>query len=205
MTTARCAELLEQRNFRDLQACPTGPVVDEFEAQVGPRRRTVTRVRWAGWTVHILDDAVTVPRQNSSGKSIADLATCLRSAYAELGVIGDRTSGPTTGLRGVPRDTELAAAVAQVIVAAAQLAAPLHHCDVYFCLRKAWQDSAMNVPYAAVLATVRASLPDNTTLADFNDDAPGSGHIVELLRRAAGKVGQSSPLRSSVFVEARSA
>ncbi|QFS94556.1 hypothetical protein FIV07_27675 (plasmid) [Mycobacterium sp. THAF192] len=205
MTTAPCAELVGKHGFRDSQACSAGPVVDEFDAHVGPRYRTVTRVRWAGWTVHILDDAVTVPRQSSDGKSIADLATCLRSAYAELGVIGDRTSGPTTGLRGVPRDTELAAAVAQVIVAAAQLAAPLGHCDVYFCLRKAWQDGAMRVPYAAVLATVRASLPDNTTLADFNDGTPGSGHIVELLRRAAGKIGQNSPPRSSVFVEARSA
>lgn len=208
MTRSDSVHQGDQR-FSAVQASSNGPDIDEFTTDVGGRRQTVTRVRWRGWTVHILDAAVLVPQQPSAGKSIKDLATCLRAAYA-LVFVGDRTSGPTTGLRGVPRDVGLAAAVAEVVTTAADLAARAafqhHRGDAHSCLHKAWEDTDMRAPFTAVLATVRAALPAGTTLADFSDDAEDAGAIVNLLRRAAGMVTRPADSHAtSVLRESRSA
>ncbi|MEX7474254.1 hypothetical protein AB4Z39_31660 [Mycobacterium adipatum] len=198
-----------EQQLNALQNSLNGPDIDEFATDVGGRHRTVTRVRWRGWAVHIQEAAVVVPQQASAGKTITDLATCLRAAYA-LVYVGDRTSGPTTGLRGIPRDADLAAAVADVITTAADLATrhafQRHGCDAHSCLRKAWEDTDMRAPYAAVLATVRAALPGSTTLADFSDAAEDASAVVGLLRRAAALVTQPAGNRAtSQFSEARSA
>lgn len=198
-----------KQRFSAVQDSLVGPDVDEFITDAGGRRRTATRVRWGGWTVHIQDTAVLVPQQSSVGKTIGDLATCLRAAYA-LVFVGGPTSGPTTGLRGIPREAGLAAAVAEVITTAAELAdRPAfqhHHCDVHTCLRKAWEDTDMRAPFATVLATVRAALPAGTTLADFNGEAKDASATVDLLKRAAAMLARSADNRVvSSFREARSA
>ena len=161
--------------------------VDVFDDRAGARVRTITRLRWRGWVVHVVDGAVVVPYQPTEGKAIGDLAVCLRSAYALIEV-GDATSGPTTGARRIARGGPLAVAVAEVISLAAETAGQSPHrrgCDAYACLRQAWEDDGMQVPYAAVVAAVRACLPAGTTLTDFNEAAAGVDPIYDLLTRAA--------------------
>lgn len=163
--------------------CVEVDVVDH----AGARVRTITRLRWRGWVVHVLDCAVVVPHQPTKGKTIGDLAVCLRSAYALIEV-GEATSGPTTGARRLARGGPLAVAVAEVISAAAEMVGQSPHrgaCDVYTCLTRAWEDGGMRVPYTAVLAAVRACLPAGTTLTDFNEAAAGVEPVYALLTGAA--------------------
>jgi hypothetical protein len=161
--------------------------VDVFDDRAGARLRTITRLRWRGWVVHVVDGAVVVPLQPTEGKAIGDLAVCLRSAYA-LVEVGDATSGPTTGARRIARGGPLAVAVAEVISAAAEAAGRSPHrggCYVYDCLRRAWEDDGMRVPYAAVVAAVRACLPAGITLTDFSEGAAGVEPVYDLLNGAA--------------------
>lgn len=164
-----------------------GAEVDVFDDRAGARVRTITRLTWRGWVVHVVDGAVVVPQQPTAGKAIGDLAVCLRSAYALIEV-GDVTSGPTTGARRVARGGSLAVAVAEVISDAAEGAGRWPHrvgCDVYECLRRAWEDGGMRVPYAAVVAVVRACLPAGITLSDFGEAAAGVQSVCDLLAGAA--------------------
>lgn len=168
-----------------------GAEVDVFDDRAGARVRTITRLRWRGWVVHVVDGAaVVVPLQPTAGKAIGDLAFCLRSAYALIEV-GDTTSGPTTGARRIARGGPLAAAVAEVISEAAEAARQWPRrvgCDVYDCLRRAWEDGGMRVPYAAVVAAVRACLPAGITLSDFSEAAAGAAPVYDLLAGAAAWV-----------------
>jgi hypothetical protein len=136
--------------------------------------------------VHVVDGAVVVPQQPTEGKAIGDLAVCLRSAYGLIEV-GDATSGPTTGARRIALGGPLAVAVGEVISLAADAAGQSPHrgvCDVYDYLRRAWADDGMQVPYAAVVAAVRACLPAGITLTDFSE-AAGVGPVYDLLNAAA--------------------
>lgn len=158
--------------------------VDRFERLFGRRLQQITSLTWRGWTVHIVDgEAVTVPMQPLDGKSSADLAAILRSAYSAV-TVGDPGSGPTTGLRRVRPGTELADAVAEVISVAADRADRHRRqsFDVYDCLKQAWAGGGMAVPFGAVLAAVRQALGDGT-LADFTEHADSEA-IYALLRRA---------------------
>ena len=56
--------------------------------------------------------------QPTEGKSVADLATCLRAAYRRVDV-GGPTSGPTTGAGRTPRGGELGTVVGEVLTTAA--------------------------------------------------------------------------------------
>lgn len=160
--------------------------VDVFDDCAGTRMRTITRLRWRGWDVHVVDGAVVVPQQPTEGKAIGDLAACLRSAYGLIEV-GDATSGPTTGARRIALGSPLAFAVAEVISLAADAAGHWPHqvCDVYDFLRRAWEDDGMQVPFAAVVAAVRACLPAGITLTDFSEAAAGVGPAYDLLNFAA--------------------
>jgi hypothetical protein len=161
--------------------------VDVFDDRAGARMRTITRLRWRGWVVHVVDGAVVVPQQPTEGKAIGDLAVCLRSAYGLIEV-GDATSGPTTGARRIALGGPLAVAVAEVISLAADAAGQSPHrrvSDVYDFLRRAWEDDGMQVPFAAVVAAVRACLPAGITLTDFSEAAAGVGPVYDLLNAAA--------------------
>lgn len=164
-----------------------GAEVDVFDDRAGARVRTITRQKWRGWVVHVVDGAVVAPHQPTAGKAIGDLAVCLRSAYGMIEV-GDATSGPTTGARRIAHGGPLAVAVAEVISLAADAAGQSPHrgaYDVYDCLRRAWEDDGMQVPYAAVVAAVRACLPARITLTDFSEAAAGVEPVYHLLNDAA--------------------
>jgi hypothetical protein len=180
--------------------------VDVFDDRAGARVRTITRLTWRGWVVHVVDSAVVVPLQPTEAKAIGDLAACLRSAYALIEV-GDATSGPATGVRRIARGGPLAVAVAEVISEAAEAAGRWPGrvgCDVYDCLRRAWEDDGMRVPYAAVVAAVRACLPPGITLTDFSE-AAGAGRVYALLTGAATWVLDGAPRVGRGLAEAQTA
>ena len=41
--------------------------VDVFDDRAGARMRTITRLRWRGWVVHVVDGAVVVPQPADRG------------------------------------------------------------------------------------------------------------------------------------------
>jgi hypothetical protein len=45
------------------------------------KRRHITELPVAGWTVHVDQSTVTVPQQDLTGKAIQDLGYCLHRAY----------------------------------------------------------------------------------------------------------------------------
>lgn len=166
--------------------------VESFEQVDGRHTCQITRLTWRGWVVHIVDSlAVQVPLQPTEGKSTADLAACLRSAYARVPE-AQPDSGPNTGSRRVRQPGPLADAVAAVITAASAVTEAAGRsrrqptCDVYTYLRQAWIDLDRQSPFCAVLATVREALPQGT-LADFSATASPE-QAYQLLCRALASV-----------------
>lgn len=167
-------------------SAPCTPVaaVARFTRLSGRCLQQVTSLTWRGWTVYVVDDAaVTVPTQEVDGKSVDELAAVMRSAYSMI-TVGDRTSGPTTGLRRVRAGSELAVGVAEVCSAAADISGRRTDPDVYGVLKHAWVDQGMAVPFAAVLQAVRHALGESITLTEFGERADATA-TCELLGRAA--------------------
>ena len=167
--------------------------IDQTTAQGVSR---TAQVAYRGWEVHIgHHGAVTVPMQPTEGKSVADLATCLRAAYRRVDV-GGPTSGPTTGAGRTPRGGELGTVVGEVLTTAAGAlagnASAVAHCYIYDALRTAWEQTGRAAPYAAVLAAVRAQLPPHTTLTDFAAKVDGESMLAVL--RSAAEVALAAPL-----------
>ncbi|MCH9732008.1 MAG: hypothetical protein K0U84_20435 [Actinomycetia bacterium] len=170
--------------------------VEHFERFSRTHRRTqqITSLTWRGWVVYVVDDAaVTVPTQPTQGKSTAELAALLRSAYSMLSV-GDRCSGPSTGLRQARPGSQAAGDVAEVLSAAAVLVGRCRRggIDVYAALVQAWTDAQMVAPFCAVLAAVRPVLGD-CTLADFADSADSVAAVALLHRAEELACGRTSP------------
>lgn len=55
--------------------------VEVADVEHPAKRRHITELRFAGWTVHVDQATVTVPQQDLAGKAIQDLAYCLHKAY----------------------------------------------------------------------------------------------------------------------------
>lgn len=146
--------------------------------------RETIQVHLAGWRVNVAGSYVTVPHQDSTGKSTAALAECLVAAHR---LAGTTILGPADT---TIRSAQLAAAVIDTLTAAGDIAAqhwsPLG-LDIYRCIRDAWQDRGMTAPYTLLVAAVRAALPADTTLLDYNDHADRA-EIIELLSRATRQI-----------------
>ncbi|HYB37246.1 MAG TPA: hypothetical protein VEF72_16865 [Mycobacterium sp.] len=160
-----------------------------FDDPVTRRRTTV--VQFGGWTVDIDGAAVTVPRQDITGKTIHDLAICLNEAYTRAGV--RITSGPPT------YGPEVVDAVIGTLRLARQIAKKhwqSRSYDLYRCTRDAWENTGLVAPYTLIIVVLRAALPAATTLIEYNDRANGTqicglyDRAIALLRRSsAGKRG----------------
>lgn len=146
--------------------------------------RETIQVHLAGWRVNVAGSYVTVPHQDSTAKSTAALAECLAAAHRLAGIT---TVGPADT---TIRSAKLAAAVIDTLTAARDIAAqhwsPLG-LDMYRCIRDAWQDRGMTAPYTLLIAAVRAALPADSTLLDYNDHAERA-EIIELLNRATRQI-----------------
>jgi hypothetical protein len=168
------------------------------------KRGLLTRLTWRGWAVDIDGPNVTVPPQNSAGKTTADLATLLGAAYRMIGTPIARGRGPLTRPR-----TSLPAPMIEEIVAvlrSARAIADTHwhwrSVDVYQCLRAAWEADE-SLPHELLVATLRAALPANTTLADYTHRASAAtirtlfDAAIRIWRQAPPSAGTGSP-RTSV-------
>jgi hypothetical protein len=156
-----------------------------------PKHGQITRLSWRGWQVDLDGLSVCVPLQDSTGTSIDDLATLLCAAYRMLRIpVVRRPSALAVLRRGLP--TTLAAEVAQIL-RAAQAVADKHWdrrpFDIYACTKQSWQDAGMSVPYAALVTTLRAALPQpGSSLAEHNHTATAAAihtlydHAISLCR-----------------------
>ncbi|OBJ10874.1 hypothetical protein [Mycobacterium sp. 1465703.0] len=137
------------------------------------KRGHVTTVSSGGWCVTISGPNVTVPGQDSAGKSIEDLAALLQAAYRMAATPINSGIGLLARVRTSLSEPLMADLVA-VLRAAQRLAAQQWNRasrDVYRCLALAWRNTGMAVPYTLLVAALRAGLPPSTTLCDFNSDA----------------------------------
>jgi hypothetical protein len=157
------------------------------------KRGVLTRLTWGWWAVDIDGPNVTVPPQSSAGKTTADLATLLGAAYTMIGTPIARGRGPLT-----PPRTNLPAPMIEQIVAvlrSAQAIAESHWhwrtFDVYECLGAAWEASEASLPHELLVATLRAALPANTTLADYTHRA--SAATIRTLFDAAIRIWRQAP------------
>jgi hypothetical protein len=79
-----------------------------------------------------------------------------------------------------PRTTLPAPMIEQIVAVlrSAQAVADTHWhwrtFDVYQCLGAAWEASEASLPHELLVATLRAALPANTTLADYTHHASGA-------------------------------
>lgn len=144
--------------------------------------QVITQVVYGGWTVHVDGVAVTVPRQETAGKTVGDLDLCLREAYAAAGV-----PRPYRRAAGEAGSTELLNETLQV---AARLAGQwaTRSVDVYRCTSEAWESTGMAAPYAQLIRVLWAALPEQTTLSDYAAGADRA-QIVELYERAIARLG----------------
>jgi hypothetical protein len=134
------------------------------------KRGLLTRLTWRGWAVDIDGANVTVPLQDSAGQTTADLATLLGAAYRTIGTPIARGRGPLTRRRTILPAPMIGEIVA--VLRSAQSIADTHwhwqSFDVYQCLGAAWAEGEALLPHELLVATLRAALPANTTLADYN-------------------------------------
>jgi hypothetical protein len=137
------------------------------------KRGALTRLTWGGWAVDIDGPNVTVPLQDSAGKTTADLATLLGAAYKMIDTPIARGRGPLTASRTNLPEPMIGEIVA--VLRSAQTFADTHwhrrSFDIYQCLGAAWEDAEASLPHELLIATLRAALPANTTLADYNHHA----------------------------------
>jgi hypothetical protein len=148
---------------------------------------------------------VTVPLQDSAGKTTADLTTLLGAAYRTIGTPIARGRGPLTG----SRTTLPAPMIGQIVsvLRSAQAIADTHwhwrSFDVYQCLGAAWEGAQASLPHELLVATLRAALPANTTLADYNHHASSAtihtlfDDAIRIWRQAPHSAAAGSP-RTSV-------
>jgi hypothetical protein len=139
-------------------------------------------LRFRGWTVHVVDVAVVVPQQGLAGKTIQDLAHCLREAYVLAGV--PSTSQPAAV---DPRLAQPLIATLHKALRIAESRSARSH-DIYRCTQKAWMAINMAVPYTAVIAALRAALPERTTLSHYGEHADHA-QIRHLYARAISLIG----------------
>lgn len=175
----------------------TGIEVDRTEH---PKRGQITRLSWRGWQVDLDELSVSVPQQDSAGKSIDDLATLLCTAYRMLDIpVVRRPSAQTVLSRGLP--APLAGPVAQNLRAAQEVADKhwdRRSFDIYACTKQAWLDDGLSVPYAVLVTTLRAALPNpGSSLAEHNCTATAAAihtlydHAISLCR-AGGAAADTS-------------
>jgi hypothetical protein len=137
------------------------------------KRARITAVSSGGWLVKICGPNVTVPEQDSAGKSIDDLAALLQAAYRTAGTPINCGIGSLGRVRASLPETLVSDLVA-VLRSAQRIADEQWNRasrDVYRCLELAWRNTAMHVPHTLLIAAVRAALPPATTLCDFNSNA----------------------------------
>lgn len=142
-----------------------------------PKRGQITRLSWHGWQVDIDGLSVSVPLQDSTGRTTTDLATLLQAAYRMLNIAVPRPPDLAAMVRaGLPKP--MAEDLASTLRSAQQIADSHWHrrsFDIYACTSQAWHESGMKLPYALLMATLRAALPQpGSSLADFNDTATAS-------------------------------
>lgn len=149
----------------------------------------ITEVVYRGWTVHVDGVAVTVPRQETAGKTVGELDVCLREAYAAAGI-------PLTCGRAAA-EAGLNESLIATLHLASRLAAqwPAGSIDVYRCTRDAWEHTGMAAPYAQLIRALWTALPERATLSDYAASADRAqvdelyGRAVELLGGRPGKRG----------------
>lgn len=74
-----------------------------------------------------------------------------------------------------------------VLRAAREIAATSWHPrrnDIYTCAKTAWVDDNMQIPFAWLTRALRAALPSDTTLTEFNDAAETINDVTDLYDRA---------------------
>jgi hypothetical protein len=158
--------------------------IDVHHAQ-HPKRGQVTRLCWQGWQVDIDGLSVSVPPQDTTG-TIDDLATLLGAAYRMLDIPIIRRPHPLTVLRAAPPEP-LAAELVAILSAAQHIADrrwDRRASDVYACTSQAWQDAGMTVPYALLLATLRAALPQAASSLAGYEYVPNAQPLHTLYDRA---------------------
>jgi hypothetical protein len=166
-----------------MNSARTDVEISGFEHPV--TRRHIKRLRFGGWTVHVDRAAVTVPSQDIAGKAIEDLAYCLHEAYVLAGV--RIASGPPVYGPALADDLTATLHHAQQI---AQKQWSARSRDVYRCTRDAWEETCMAVPYALLIRSLRAALPERTTLIDYNDHGDRD-QVCGLYARAIALLGGS--------------
>ena len=139
-----------------------------------PTRGPATRLSWRGWQVDLGERAVWVPVQHSTGKNIDDLGALLDAAHRILDIpVAGRPAHQRALRSGLP--VPVAAELLRALCIAQRLADRHWNrttFDLYACTGRAWQEAGMRIPYALVLTTLRAALPQpGTSLADFNHSA----------------------------------
>lgn len=160
-----------------------------------PKRGQITRLTWRGWQVNLDGLTVCVPQQASPGNNIDDLATLLHAAYRMLNIPVVRRRSAQAILRtGLP--APLAVATAQTLRAAQHVADKRWNrisFDVYACTKQAWLDAGMQVPYAVLVSTLRAALPQpGSSLTEHNHTATAAA-IHALYDRAIGLCSADQP------------
>lgn len=131
----------------------------------------MTTLRFGGWNVSIdAHGAVRVPYQDTTGKTIEDLAFCLRCGYALLRGAEDLPTAVSPLTSTPPAASPPVAQRIADVLRSARALAQRHQGgshDVYIGLSKAWQSDEMSVPYRLLVKAVRAALPYPTTLTDY--------------------------------------
>lgn len=144
----------------------------DIERHVGtPDAKPVTTLQFGGWITTIdAHGAVRVPYQGTDGKTIEDLAFCLRCGYALLRGAEDLPTAVSPLTSTPPAVSPAAAQRIADVLRSARALAQRHHGgshDVYIGLSNAWQSDEMRVPYRLLIKAVRAALPYPTTLTDY--------------------------------------
>lgn len=160
--------------------------VEVADVEHPAKRRHITEIRFAGWTVHVDQATVTVPQQDLAGKAIQDLAYCLHKAYVLAQV---RLSSRPAVLDPAQVPSLISTLHHAQHIAESRWSACSH--DVYRCTRDAWEDTGMVVAYAALIRALRAALPPRTTLTEYSDQADLAA-ICQLYTRAAALTGRDS-------------
>ena len=136
-----------------------------------PDANPVTTLRFGGWNVSIdAHGAVRVPYQDTTGKTIEDLAFCLRCGYALLRGAEDLPTAVSPLTSTPPAASPPVAQRIADVLRSARALAQRHQGgshDVYIGLSKAWQSDEMSVPYRLLVKADRAALPYPTTLTDY--------------------------------------
>lgn len=161
---------------------------------------TTTRVRFRGWIIDV-DAAgeLTLPRQGLANIDLDDLRTCMAAAQSlaatkKAAVTQTRRaqaatkSAASTGLATTTPDRRAPITpLVQVLCAARDIAAtswqPRRN-DTYTCAKRAWADNNMQIPFAWLTRALRAVLPPDTSLTEFDDTAETIDAVTGLYDRA---------------------